>query len=161
MTPRSFAFEHVGPGRLRVWRAAKPGHLWDTSDGTARWTVKGDPVIYASCTAGLAVLEAVAHLKRVDGPRPHRLGHVEIDVHANDVWMVRVETLPRQWKRSKATTRRLGQAWLAAKGAALLLVPSALVAGEMNALIDATSPQWRRWRAGCSDSAFRFDRRLR
>ena len=154
-------FEPVGPGSLRLWRVARPGRLWALSAGAARWSLDGDPMIYASCSAALSVLEALAHLDRADAARPHRLGTLEVSVRAGDVLMLAPSALPARWKRRKTLTRGIGREWLSSGESTALLVPSALVGGEMNALIDAESPRWKQWLRRAQDTAYRFDPRVR
>ena len=159
--PEPFAFQRVRLGRLQFWRVAKPNHLWDVSRGAARWSRDGDPIIYASCSAGLAVLEALAHLKRADAQRAHRLATIGTSLRSDDVLMLAPQSLPRGWKQQKPLTRRIARQWLDAHSSAALLVPSSLVGGEMNLLIDARSLRWRQWSQLSEDYPFRFDRRIR
>ena len=107
------------------------------------------------------MLEALAHLARADARRPHRLATLELALGGDDALMVPLASLPGGWKRNKALTRGIGEAWLASRRSTLLLVPSALVAGELNVLIDASSARWKRWRRAARELPFRFDARIR
>lgn len=161
MASGEIVLQRAPAGRLRIWRIARPGQLWKASDRLARWSLEDEPVIYASCTAGLAVLEALVHLERQDARRLHRPALIDVPVTDHDVMLLPSEQLPRGWQRRKPLTRRIGRTWLQEANSSALLVPSALVAGEMNVLIDARSSGWRDWSRQSVDAAFRFDSRLR
>lgn len=150
----------LGTGRLRLWRVTLDADAWKPADAAGRWSQKCAPMIYASSAAGLAVLEALAHLDPEAARRPHRLAWLEVELRAGDAHCVDCDRLPATWKRRKALTRDIGAHWLQDGSSVALLVPSALVAGEMNVLLNATHPRWRHWRRNASDAPFRFDSRL-
>jgi RES domain-containing protein len=150
----------LGPGRLRLWRVTLDADAWAPADAPGRWSRAGAPIIYASSAAGLAVLEARAHLDAKDARRTHRLAWLEVEVAAGDAQCLQCDRLPANWKRRKALTRDIGGHWLAQAASVALLVPSALVAGEMNVLLNATHRHWARWRRSADEAAFRFDSRL-
>jgi RES domain-containing protein len=153
-------WESLAGGRLRVWRLTLDEDAWKPAERAGRWSRRPGAMIYASTTAALATLEARAHLDPPDVRRVHQLVHLEVDVRAGDVECLRVDRLPADWKRRKAITRALGERWLQQGRSLALLVPSALVGGELNVLIDPSHPKWPRWRAAARSSDFRFDHRL-
>lgn len=141
---------------LTAWRVTPlpPGQRMDRSaDKTARWHRGAAPIVYASATPELAVLEALAHL---EAPLvPHALLRLTLrEVRVDDV-----RGLPPDWKARKPLTRDLGDRWLARGRGHVLAVPSALCAEAVNLLVasarlEAGQMRCRRVRA------FRFDRRL-
>lgn len=153
-------WDRLGAGRLRLWRLAREGDPWSPSDSPGRWSRGPDAMVYASTTAALAVLEGRAHLAPEDARRVHRLAQLEVAVRRGEVQRLRVAALPVDWKRRKAFTRDLGERWLEWGGAAALLVPSALVGGELNVLVNVAHPRWLDWRRAARSHEFRFDARL-
>jgi RES domain-containing protein len=158
--PRALPFLPLEPGRLRIWHVATPGRQWQPSEGSARWNRRDQPVIYASTTAGLAMLEARAHLKSDLAARWHRLCAVYIAVSRGDALQLMPQQLPHGWKKTKRLTRRIAAAWLAESNATFLLVPSVLVPGDSNVLINSGSQRWNAWRAAATEQRVRFDVRL-
>jgi RES domain-containing protein len=152
--------QSIPTGALRLWRLALGDSPWQTADGPGRWSLQPDAMIYSSCTAALAVLEARAHLDNGDAHRVFRLGRIDVEVEPGELRCLRCERLPPDWKRRKRLTREIGEAWLSSGASAALLVPSALCGGEMNALVNPAHPAWDRWRRRAQDHAFRFDPRL-
>lgn len=155
-------FEHAvcpGHGRLRAWRVAL-GAVWAPGEDAGRWNREGDEMLYASTTAALATLEALAHLQARDARRAHRIAHFCVDLRAGDLACLDAQALPADWKRRKGLTRAIGAHWLRRHPAAALLVPSALAPGELNVLIDPGHARWRQWRERLVTQPFRFDPRL-
>lgn len=148
------------PGALRLWRVSKSRECWEPGSGPGRWSRAEDSMIYASTTAALAALEALAHLERSDADKRHRLAWAEIATGRTDVICLDAEHLSPRWKQRRAFTQALGRHWLESQASVVLLVPSALVGGEMNALVNPAHPRWAQWREHCCDAAFRFDPRL-
>lgn len=139
-----------------AWRVTPqpPGAVMDrTSADTARWHRGAAPIVYASTTPELAVLEALAHL---EPPYPP---HALLKLRFRNVAARAAPRLPPDWKHRKAITRDIGDRWLAAGREMLMLVPSALCAPATNVLV-ATARlrpgQLRVTRVG----VFPFDSRL-
>jgi RES domain-containing protein len=149
---------------VRVWRIARP--VWPPLAGEGarrrggRWNSPGNPVVYASERLSLAVLEVLVHVE--PDTVPPDLMSYEIDVPDN----LRTTTIPNgvlppEWqdKPSHPASRALGDAWLARGDTVALLVPSAIVPGETNVLINP-----RHQDAGAITVVrmlpFRFDLRL-
>lgn len=146
-------------GRLRAWRVAK-GEVWTPGEGAGRWNHESDDMLYASTTAALATLEALAHLEPADARRAHRIACFCVELRAGDLACLDPAALPRNWKRNQSLTRDIGAHWLRHHPTAALLVPSALAPGELNVLIDPAHGSWKKWRAAVLSRLFRFDPRL-
>jgi RES domain-containing protein len=69
---------------------------------------------------------------------------LKIDV-PDEVHLQRVslEELPRDWPEKTEVTRAIGDAWLATCSAALLSVPSVIVPGTFNVLLNPPHPDAR------------------
>lgn len=104
-----------------------------------RWNRPGSPVVYAATTIALACLETVVHLDTAGLPLNRFL--VRIDV-PDDIWVARqvcpVAGLSIGWTAipEGRVSLDVGDAWLAAKASALLLVPSVIIPEEFNVLVN-------------------------
>ncbi|SFU46561.1 RES family NAD+ phosphorylase [Pseudoduganella namucuonensis] len=128
-----------------VWRIAVDAPMYAAADlsGTGakitggRWNSPGTPLTYCSTSIALAVLETVVNLG--NGGMPFNRFLVRIDV-PDAVWAARsfLDPLPGGWDAVPAglSSRMAGDAWAAARGSALLLVPSVIVPDEFNVLIN-------------------------
>jgi len=115
-----------------------------------RWNSPGRAVVYASETAGLAVLEVRVHLDLDWTLLPPDYVLMAIDFDALSI--ERVEAIP-------ADPVAFGDAWLASRRSAVLSVPSAIVAESRNLLLDVAHPDAERARSAAI-RPFAFDDRL-
>lgn len=108
-----------------------------------RWNSEGVPMIYASSSIALAMLETLVH---VDGEGlPFNRFLVRIDL-PDAAWHGReVLDPPGGWDAIPAgvTSRGTGNAWCAGLRSLLLAVPSVLVPEERNVLINPRHPDCR------------------
>ena len=136
---------------MRLWRIAAETRQHAATDlsgmGAARspgrWNEAGTPVVYCAPTAAMAVLETAAHLDDAGFP----LNRYLVDIEVPDaVWAVRetwsTDALPPTWSAipAGATSARLGNQWLVAQRAPVLLVPSVIVPEEPIALLNPRHP---------------------
>jgi RES domain-containing protein len=150
---------------LFVWRLTRKDFQALDGEGArlngGRWNSEGWPVVYASTTLSLAVLE---HLVPVD-PEDMPDDLVAMRIHVPDdlsATVVRPSDLPADWNRVAEHPAGLaaGESWLVAGDAVLLRVPSAVVAVEDNILINLRHAEAARIVVE-GVSGFSFDRRLR
>lgn len=149
---------------MRVWRIARP--VWPPLAGEGarrrggRWNSPGNPVVYTSERLSLAVLELLVHVEPDTVPPDVMSYEIEIPDNLRTI-TVPSSALPSAWqdKPSHPASRTLGDAWLAGGETVALSVPSAIVPGERNILINP-----RQRDAGAITVvrmlAFRFDLRL-
>lgn len=114
-----------------------------------RWNAPGTALVYASTTRALACLETLVHLARV--PLPLNRYLVEIQV-PRDLWAAAATFDAAQfpgWDVQPAgkVSRDWGNAWARGARSALAQVPSAVVAEELNVLINPLHPALKRVRA--------------
>jgi RES domain-containing protein len=100
-------------------------------------------MLYCAATASLCALEILAH----SGGLP--TGMIVIEARVPDalpMWILRDIDLPVDWNASVApdTTKDLGTKWAAEKSTAILSVPSALVPGERNYLLNPAHPDFEK-----------------
>ena len=109
-----------------------------------RWHSRGRRVVYASATLSLAALEYLVHLGRRDSRLD--LAAVEITIlDALPVESVERSALPPDWQTSPPTdaTISVGDAWLDGQRGVVLKVPSAIISGEFNFLINPLHPHFQ------------------
>jgi RES domain-containing protein len=123
-----------------------------------RWNFPGTPLVYTSESLSLAALETFVHLQPVD----KRIRYVWFRVTIpSGVGIDRQASLPSSWRASPPSeaTQAVGTAWAKQMGSAVLRVPSILVPGEHNLLLNPQHPQFKRLRIS-KPEAFDFDGRL-
>ena len=126
-----------------LWRISN--HLSLTGDGalraSGRWHTRGRRIVYCAQTPAAALLEILVHaeLNVRDLPARYKLLKIEAP---DDVRLERVsmDRLGADWVHHVDLTRAAGDAWLAGRRSALLLVPSAVVPDTDNVLLNPAHP---------------------
>lgn len=147
-----------------AWRLTKSKYLataWDGEGAKAaggRWNSAGVPVVYTSGTLSLALVEVLVHLTAEILPA---YSAVPVEFEESLVAIVAPERLPRHWKDSPPppATQAIGAEWVASGTSAVLRVPSVVVPGEFNFLLNPAHRDFRRITIG-APMAFPFDPRL-
>jgi RES domain-containing protein len=124
-----------------------------------RWHSRGRPVVYASASRALAILEALVHTDPEDLPDDLVLLTLEMpdDIAREEVTP---DALPDGWRAPfSAECRPVGDAWLSRLSAPLLVVPSVVAPGEHNILVNPAHPDAAAIRIRHQE-AFLFDARL-
>jgi RES domain-containing protein len=128
-------------------------------DFGGRWNSKGVAVIYAAESKSLAALEQLVHLVK---PRILR-GFVVASISFDDDQIKRINAsdLPARWDNPVAPValKRFGDAWVAAATHPILAVPSAVVRGEWNYLINPAHRDFPHL-LKTKPKSFLYDRRL-
>jgi RES domain-containing protein len=151
---------------MRVWRLCKAKHAATAFSGIGarisggRWNPKGLAIVYTTDTPALALLEILVHVDADD--LPPRLVLIPADIPDDlprTLW--KESSLPREWRRfpHPASTRTRGARWARAARTAVLVVPSAVVPGQNNIVLNPGHPDFRRIRIGRA-VPFRLDLRL-
>lgn len=151
---------------MRLWRIC--GERWAASafDGAGarktggRWNRKGEAVVYTSTSLALAALELFVHLDPSE--MPDDLVTIALDVpHDVPVRQIEQADLPRNWREYPAPERlkEIGSEWYRSGSELLLVVPSAVVPLENNALINPAHPDFSRCEAR-RPAPFHFDPRM-
>lgn len=124
-----------------------------------RWNTPGIPLIYASESKSLAVLEILVHLDSPDLLQNYVLFEVKVE----DEWVSQTDlaSLPKDWRADPppVDAQRIGNEWAASARSAVLQVPSAIVAGEFNFLLNPRHPDFRKLKISPAQP-FLFDARL-
>lgn len=127
---------------MMVYRISKRRYIEDlTGEGArlygGRWNPKGTAVVYTAENRALATVEFLVHLPMSLVPRDIYLAEIHLPEDATKE-RIEVGTLPDDWRKSppiKELSRR-GKEWLERNETVLLAVPSAVVSGEWNVLIN-------------------------
>ena len=133
---------------MRLWRVSsvRRAREFDGGYGLAhngRWNTAGRPVTYCSTVASLSALEKRVHVGDPGLLPPQAI--VEYDVPDDcAVRRIELDELPADWARREVDTQTIGNDWLDAANADLLLVPSVVVpiasAPDRNVLINHRRP---------------------
>jgi RES domain-containing protein len=154
---------------LSAWRITKQKYARSAFGGAGariyggRWNSPGTAMIYTAQSQSLAVLEMLVHLDSPDLLRKYVLIPVSIDVSFDPSYVIDLSfaTLPRNWKADPVPARvqAIGDDWVAGGASAVLRVPSALVPGESNFLLNPRHPDFGKLRIG-KPIPFQYDPRL-
>lgn len=148
---------------IPVYRIVKSKHVSSAFDGQGakiaggRWNNKGVSVVYASGSLSLAAHETFVHLGYSGIKAKFSYFKVEIP---DDVTVRRINaaSLPSDWQMEPPpdSTKRLGSDWALKLETAVLVVPSTLIPGELNYLLNPAHPDFERLVID-SPMAFAFD----
>jgi RES domain-containing protein len=124
-----------------------------------RWNSPGTPIVYTSDSAALAALEMLVHLGRSSAFN----AYVLIPCTFDETIATRLDEkrLPDDWRSSPApqSLQVLGDDWAKSRRSAALRVPSVVMAGDSNFLLNPNHPDFRHVRV-LSARPFAFDSRL-
>lgn len=126
-----------------------------------RWHLRGNRVIYTSEAASLAALEYLAHLKPDTIPADISLLEFEVPDDVSIERQDAPETLNPDWRRVylPVALQYFGTQWLVEHRTALLAVPSAIIPGETNYLLNPAHPEIAKVKI-ISEEPFAYDPRL-
>jgi RES domain-containing protein len=127
---------------VRLWRISN--HIDLSGRGgllaAGRWHRLGTPVVYAADHPSTAMLEVLAHLDLDDVPARYRLMAIEAPDDASRL-EIAAEELPTDWRMNVEGTRELGNRLLYAGAHLMIVVPSVLVRGAWNVLMNPRHPE--------------------
>ena len=149
---------------LTAFRLVKAKHAANAFSGDGariaggRWNLPGTSVVYASDSLSLAALETFVHLQPVDRRVRYTWFHITIP---DSVTVETPDTLPNDWRAEppSETTQSLGTQWAEQNRTAVLRVPSILVPGEFNLLLNPSHARFKRIKIS-GPRPFDFDGRL-
>ena len=148
-----------------AWRIVQRGFIRSAFTGEGarrfggRWNSPGRAVVYTAGSQALAALEMLVHL---DAERLLRnYVAIPVTIPGRLIRRVRLSDLPRNWKAypAPATTRSIGDEWLAEENSPVLRVPSVVIPSEHNFLLNPAHRLFPKLRIGKA-CTFRFDPRL-
>lgn len=147
-----------------AWRIVRAKHAAIALSGKGaaktggRWNSRGVAVVYTSCSKSLAALETLVHL---NPPVMFRFVAIRIGFDDTLVETTPLKALPVDWRVEPPppTTKRLGDAWVRAGHSAILALPSVIIPGELNYLLNPAHPDFKEIVIG-RRQPFTFDPRL-
>jgi RES domain-containing protein len=126
----------------------------------ARWNSEGIEMIYTALNRSLAVVEVAVHLTWATVPADYTMLTIEVP---NDIAIDEIlpSQLPPDWNqlRHPKSCKEVGDRFVADGKFCLLRVPSVVVPGEYNLLINPTHPDFARVEV-IRIEPFTFDQRL-
>lgn len=142
------------PGRFRDSAFTGVGGLY----AARRWNHLGTPMVYAATSRALAALEFFVNLEPNEAPDDLLIA--EAMIPDEFVETLKLQELPRNWRGlNNERCRDLGSAWAASCRSLALRVPSAVVEGDWNVLLNPKHPEFGKVKIG-SAKPFRFDERM-
>jgi len=150
---------------ILVWRITKQKHAKNafTGDGArlygGRWNSSGKLVVYTAESRALALAEILVRLEFAGVLSRYVVFQVEIDEPY--IAQLELRDLPKNWRAEPAPKRlqTLGDEWLDSAKSAVLRVPSAIVVGEFNYLLNPLHPDFSKLRTH-GPERFSIDKRL-
>jgi RES domain-containing protein len=138
---------------ISAWRVVERRYAeppYDPFDGEGarlnggRWNGVGVPVVYASASRSLAILERLVHTGSLSALRNCVAYHVAVPEEL--IIAVDPGLLPPDWNDPLAPLelRVIGDAWVRAARSPVLRVPSAVVTGEDNFVLNPRHPDFAR-----------------
>ncbi len=133
----------------------------NASGKPARWNSAGRYVIYTSESRSLACLENVVHRSSEGLNELFKLMIIEIPIKVT-VEELDIKKLPKTWSQNyhNPICKNIGDKWMERGEHAILRVPSAIVKGEFNYLLNPGHPDFVHVRLLKTES-FEFDNRIK
>jgi RES domain-containing protein len=148
----------------QAWRIVKKKHAADAFSGKGaansggRWNSRGVPVVYTSISKSLAALENLVHLNP-----PVIFKYVAIPIQFDDALIEQFlpKKLPPDWwvEPPSLSSQGIGDVWVREARSAVLAVPSVIISGELNLVLNPAHPDFKQIIIG-KPEPFAFDPRL-
>ncbi|HLI03037.1 MAG TPA: RES family NAD+ phosphorylase [Terracidiphilus sp.] len=147
-------FFRLFPARFRSTAFTGAGGLYAAS----RWNRLGTPMVYCASSPALAALEYFVNLEPNDAPGDLLMGAGSVPDAL--VETLSLDRLPRNWRAlNNQACRDLGTEWAASNRSAALRVPSAVVDGDWNILLNPRHPGFAQIEIR-TPRPFRYDERM-
>ena len=149
---------------MHVWRLFRRRFLSTVFSGAggmyvaSRWNHLEVPMVYTATSRALAALEFFVNLEANEAPDD--LLMAEAAVPDLFIEMLDLKQLPRNWRSlDNERCRDIGSGWARSLRSLALKVPSVVVDGDWNVLLNPRHPEFAKVAMGLV-KAFRFDERL-
>lgn len=151
---------------MKVYRLARLKHLSEFSGKGAalcgaRWNSKGTEIIYTSNSRALAMAEVAVHLSLDNLPQDFVMLEIDIPDKLSFAPAILPASLPSDWNQfpHPLSTQLIGDQFVQEQQFCVVLVPSAIVRGDSNILINPNHPDFNKIRITGQEN-FPFDRRI-
>ena len=142
------------PDRFRSTAFTGIGGLYAAS----RWNHLGTAMVYTATSRALAALEFFVNLEPNEAPDD--LLVAEASVPEAFIESLDMGLLPPRWRElNNETCRDLGSNWAASGRSLALRVPSAVVEGDWNVVLNPKQPEFGKVRIAAT-KPFRYDERM-
>jgi len=124
-----------------------------------RWNPVGVPMVYASEHESLAALEVRVHIDKTSMRKLYKSFAFHFEEGLLEVFPT--SGLPQDWKQEPppSSLQSTGGDWVRSRRSVILAVPSVIIPGERNYLINPRHPDFSKLRIDRARD-FAFDRRL-
>lgn len=135
-----------------IWRFCHKKHAAYAFDGKGflggggRWHSRGTPLVYASATLSLAILETLNHNLEIENIGKN-FAYIKAEIPEEvPIKKLEEERLPPNWRDLPApkVLALIGDKWLSNSPTAVLQVPSAIIPHENNYLLNPKHPDFAR-----------------
>ncbi|MBL9186279.1 MAG: RES domain-containing protein [Opitutaceae bacterium] len=150
---------------LRLWRLCRSIYADEAFSGRGayllggRWSPPGAGVVYCADSRSLAAMEVLVHHIGTGVFRDSLWVQIAADVPSD---LVEIPArVPGEWREPSpvASVQAFGAAWFREQRSVALRVPSSVVLGEFNYLLNPAHPEFKRVKLG-QPEPFNFDPRL-
>jgi RES domain-containing protein len=149
---------------MEVFRLSSAKYANDLSGTGAklhggRWNQKGEAVLYTAGTRALALVEVLVHLTNAFLPLNYQL--ITIYIPDESITEISLKTLPKDWNHLEPSesTKLMSSKWLSENEYLTLKVPSVVVEGEFNFLVNPLHEDFSKIKI-LKIAPFNFDERL-
>ncbi|HSJ04518.1 MAG TPA: RES family NAD+ phosphorylase [Verrucomicrobium sp.] len=133
---------------VEAWRICKAKHAGTAFSGGGaaiaggRWNSRGVRVVYTSASQSLALLENLVH---VNPAVTFHLVAFRLKIPVDMILDIEMGQLPPNWRDSPPpmTVQKIGDVWANSSRSAVLGLPSVIVPGERNYLLNPGHPDFR------------------
>ena len=153
---------------MRIWRICRKRHLASAFSGegarrgSGRWNSAGVPIAYASEALSLAAIEYFVHVDSEDMSGDLMAICAEVPIESAELVERKeqmLSALPVNWRFEIGVTRGIGDGWANRMESLWLPVPSVVIDGEWNMLINPLRPDFLQMKI-VETKPFRFDERM-
>lgn len=149
---------------MEVFRLSSTKYSSDLSGTGAklhggRWNQKGEAVLYTAGTRAVALVEVLVHLTNAFLPLNYQL--ITLYIPDESIVEISIKSLPKDWNNLEPSesTKNITSNWLSENGYLTLKVPSVVVEGEFNFLINPLHEEFSKIKV-LKIAPFNFDGRL-
>lgn len=150
---------------MQVWRICKRRFAAAAFTGegarlySGRWNPEGVRMVYTSSSLALAALEFFVHLDPSVAPDDLVSVSATLPSHLK-IDQIAVKDLPAGWRTTNnARLQTIGEEWISGNRSVALEVPSAVIEGEWNVLLNPAHPQFAKIQIA-APKPFHFDKRM-
>lgn len=150
---------------MRVFRLSRKKYAEDLrGKGAAlfgnRWNSKGIEMLYTAESRALAMAEVVVHLSLASLPDDYMMIEIEVP-ESIKIEVLKPENLSANWNSNppRSHTQLLGDKFIYSKQHCVLKVPSAVVKGDYNYLLNPNHPDFKKIKI-IDVTNFPFDERI-